>query len=48
MGTLDTLSFWHILILVAVVVILFGGRGMISRSLGDLAKGIKAVKSGMK
>ena len=48
MGTLDTLSFWHILILVAVVVILFGGKGMISGLMGDLAKGIKAYKDGMK
>jgi sec-independent protein translocase protein TatA len=48
MGSLDTLSFWHILILVAVVVVLFGGSGMISGLMGDLAKAIKAFKSGMK
>jgi sec-independent protein translocase protein TatA len=45
---MGTLSFWHILILVAVVVVLFGGKGKISGLMGDLAKGIKAFKSGMK
>jgi sec-independent protein translocase protein TatA len=42
------LSFWHILLVLAVVVLLFGGKGKISGLMGDLAKGIKAFKSGMK
>lgn len=42
------LSIWHILLLLAVVVLLFGGRGKISGVMGDFAKGIKAFKSGMK
>lgn len=39
-------SFWHILI-VAVVVILLFGRGKISELMGDVAKGIKSFKKGM-
>jgi sec-independent protein translocase protein TatA len=41
-------SLWHWLIIIAVVVLLFGGKGKISGLMGDLAKGIKAFKSGMK
>jgi sec-independent protein translocase protein TatA len=40
------LSFWHILIVVLLVVVLFG-RGKISGVMGDLAKGINAFKRGM-
>ncbi len=42
------LSIWHIMLLVVVVVVLFGGKGKISGLMGDFAKGIKAFKSGMK
>jgi sec-independent protein translocase protein TatA len=42
------LSLWHWLIVIAVVALLFGGKGKISGLMGDLAKGIKAFKSGMK
>jgi len=41
-------SLWHWLIIIAVVALLFGGKGKISGLMGDLAKGIKAFKSGMK
>lgn len=41
------LSIWHILLLLAVVVLLFGGRGKISDLMGDVAKGIKAFRQGM-
>ena len=40
------ISFWHIAIVVVIVVLLFG-RGNISRLLGDVAKGIKSFKKGM-
>ncbi len=40
------LSFWHIIIVVIVVVLLFG-RGTISDLMGDVAKGIKSFKKGM-
>ncbi len=40
------LSFPHILLLVLVIVLLFGG-GRISNVMGDVAKGIKSFKKGM-
>jgi sec-independent protein translocase protein TatA len=42
------LSFWHILILVAVLLLVFGRPGKISNLMGDVAKGVKAFKTGMK
>jgi len=42
------LSIWHWLVLVAVIAVLFGGKGKIAGVMGDFAKGIKAFKSGMK
>ena len=41
------ISFWQIAIVVVLVVLLFG-RGKISSLMGDLAKGIKSFKKGMK
>ena len=41
------LSIWHLLILGAVVLLLFGGKGKISDIMGDVAKGIKAFKKGL-
>jgi sec-independent protein translocase protein TatA len=40
------LSFWHMAILLLVVVLLFG-RGKISDVMGDVAKGIKSFKKGI-
>ena len=40
-------GFWEISIVVVVVVLLFG-RGKISSLMGDVAKGIKSFKKGMK
>jgi sec-independent protein translocase protein TatA len=40
------LSFWHIIIVLIVVVLLFG-RGRISDLMGDVAKGIKSFKKGI-
>jgi sec-independent protein translocase protein TatA len=42
------LSLWHWLVIVAIVAVLFGGKGKISSLMGDFAKGIKAFKAGMK
>jgi sec-independent protein translocase protein TatA len=42
------LSIWHWLVVLAVVAVLFGGKGKIANVMGDFAKGIKAFKSGMK
>lgn len=41
-------SIWHWLIVLAVVLILFGGGGKISRLMGDFGKGLKSFKKGMK
>ncbi len=42
-----TFSIWHLLILGAVVLIVFGGKGKISDIMGDVAKGIKSFKKGL-
>ena len=39
---------WQILIVVAVLLVLFVGRGKISSVMGDLAKGIQYFKKNMK
>jgi sec-independent protein translocase protein TatA len=39
-------SIWHMLILLAVALLLFG-KGKISEIMGDFAKGIKSFKKGM-
>jgi sec-independent protein translocase protein TatA len=44
---MGSLSIWHWLI-VAVVVLLLFGRGKIPELMGDVAKGIKNFKAGMK
>jgi sec-independent protein translocase protein TatA len=44
---MGTFSLWHWLILLAVVLILFGGSGKISSLMGDMAKGIKSFKKGL-
>ena len=45
---MGSLSIWHWLIVLAVAVVLFGGKNKISSLMGDFAKGIKAFKAGMK
>jgi sec-independent protein translocase protein TatA len=44
---MGSFSLWHWLILLAVVLILFGGSGKISSLMGDMAKGIKSFKKGL-
>ena len=39
-------SWWHILIVLVLFVLLFG-RGKISELMGDVAQGIKSFKKGM-
>ncbi len=43
---MGSLSIWHWIIVIAVVLLLFG-RGKISELMGDVARGIKAFKKGM-
>lgn len=45
---MGTWSIWHWLIVLAIALILFGGGGKISRIMGDMAKGVKAFKKGLK
>ena len=43
---MGSLSIWHWIVVLAVVLLLFG-RGKISDLMGDVAKGIKSFKKGM-
>ncbi|HEX6091879.1 MAG TPA: twin-arginine translocase TatA/TatE family subunit [Dongiaceae bacterium] len=45
---MGSLSIWHWLIALAVVLLLFGGKGKIAQIMGDTAQGIRAFKKGMK
>ncbi len=45
MGTFTPL---HWIIVIAVIALLFGGRGKLSGIMGDAAKGIRAFKDGLK
>jgi sec-independent protein translocase protein TatA len=44
---MGSLSIWHWLVVGAILLLVFGGRGKISDMMGDVAKGIKAFKRGM-
>ena len=41
------LSIWHWMIVLAVVLLLFGGSGKVSTLMGDFAKGVKSFKRNM-
>jgi sec-independent protein translocase protein TatA len=41
-------SWWHWVLLLIVVLVVFGGKGKVSDLMGDVAKGIKSFKSGLK
>lgn len=45
---MGTFSIWHWLVVLAVVLLLFGGKGKISSLMGDFGKGLKNFKQGMK
>ena len=44
---MGTFSIWHILILGAIALVLFGGRGKVSSLMGDFGKGISSFKKGL-
>jgi sec-independent protein translocase protein TatA len=44
---MGSLSIWHWILVLAVGLLLFGGRGKISELMGDFAKGIKSFKKGL-
>ncbi|MEM7073096.1 MAG: twin-arginine translocase TatA/TatE family subunit [Pseudomonadota bacterium] len=41
-------SIWHWVIVLAIVLVLFGGGGKISRMMGDLGSGLKAFRKNVK
>jgi sec-independent protein translocase protein TatA len=43
---MGSLSLWHWILVLAVFLLLFGGRGKISELMGDFAQGIKSFKGG--
>ena len=45
---MGTFSIWHWLVVLAVVLVLFGGGGKLSRLMGDFGKGLKSFKKSMK
>ena len=40
-------SIWHLLILAAIALVLFGGRGKVSDLMGDFGRGINSFKKGL-
>ena len=45
---MGSMSWIHWVIVIAVVALLFGGKGKLSGLMGDAAKGIKAFREGLK
>ena len=45
---MGAMSWIHWVIVIAVVALLFGGRGKLSGIMGDAAKGIRAFRDGLK
>lgn len=39
---------WQVLLVLVVALLLFGGRGRISSIMGDMARGIRSFRSGLK
>ena len=44
---MGSFSIWHLLILGAIVLVMFGGRGKVSDLMGDFGKGINSFKKGL-
>ena len=44
---MGSMSVWHWILVLAIGLLLFGGRGKISDLMGDFAKGIKSFKKGL-
>ena len=44
---MGSFSIWHLLILGAIVLVMFGGRGKVSDLMGDFGKGINSFKKGI-
>jgi sec-independent protein translocase protein TatA len=48
LALIGSMSVWHWLIVLAVVLLLFGGGGKIPRLMKDLGTGVKSFKKGLK
>ncbi len=44
---MGSFSIWHWIIVLAGVLLLFGGRGKVSQLMGDFGKGLQAFKKGV-
>ena len=44
---MGSMSIWHWILVLAVGLLLFGGRGKISQLMGDFGKGLSAFKKGV-
>jgi sec-independent protein translocase protein TatA len=44
---MGSFSLWHWIVVIALILLLFGGRGKISELMGDFAQGIKSFKKGL-
>ena len=44
---MGSFSIWHLLILGAIALVLFGGRGKVSDLMGDFGKGVNSFKKGL-
>jgi sec-independent protein translocase protein TatA len=45
---MGSFSIWHWLIVLAVVLVLFGGKGRLSQIMGDFGKGLKSFKKSIR
>lgn len=45
---MGTFSIWHWLVVLAIILVLFGGRGKISQLMGDFGKGLNSFKKNLK
>ena len=45
---MGAMGVWQWVIVLAIVLVLFGGRGKISQLMGDFGKGLKSFKKGIK
>jgi sec-independent protein translocase protein TatA len=44
---MGSFSIWHLALLAAVLLLVFGGKFKVSDMMGDVAKGIKSFKKGL-
>ena len=45
---MGSFSIWHLLLIGVVAAVLFGGKGRLSGAMGDVGKGMRAFRDGLK